>query len=124
MLVLAAKTTMINRVNEVYNDDLAIKFTLVPAPTPKLNLDTDAEATGPDGPCGASACFTARPARRRAAAPPWTRNNFVLGQLVGADTFDIGHIGLGVNGGGIAGLGVVGGTNKADGCTGLPDADR
>ena len=42
-------------------------------------------------------------------------HQFVLGQLVGADTFDIGHIGLGVNGGGIAGLGVVGGANKADG---------
>ncbi len=48
----------------------------------------------------------------------------MLGQLVGADTFDIGHIGFGVNGGGIAGLSVVGGTNKASGCTGLPDTDR
>ena len=48
------------------------------------------------------------------------RNNFALGQLVGADNFDIGHIGLGVNGGGVAGLGVVGGASKARGCTGLP----
>ena len=44
----------------------------------------------------------------------------MLGQLIGADNFDIGHIGLGVNGGGIAGLGVVGGASKARGCTGLP----
>ena len=49
-----------------------------------------------------------------------TRNRIVIGQLVGAANYDIGHIGLGVPGGGIAGLGVIGGNNKAQGCTGLP----
>ena len=44
--VLAAKTSLINRVNEVYNDDLAIKFMLVAGTDTQLNLDTEAEATG------------------------------------------------------------------------------
>ena len=49
-----------------------------------------------------------------------TRNRIVIGQLIGASNYDIGHIGLGANGGGVAGLGVVGGDSKAQGCTGLP----
>ena len=43
----------------------------------------------------------------------------MIGLLVGANDFDIGHIGLGAGGGGIASLGVVGGGFKAQGCTGL-----
>ena len=49
------------------------------------------------------------------------RNRIVLGQLVGASNYDVGHIGLGVNGGGIAYLGVVGWDYKGGGCTGLPE---
>ncbi|MGZ4447221.1 MAG: M12 family metallo-peptidase [Nocardioides sp.] len=126
--VLAEKATLINRVDQVYNDDLAIRFVLIDA-TDRLNLDTKAKATAPHGPCGASACFdpaafypdgTAGDTPDGCTGALLTRNEFVLGQLVGADSFDVGHIGLGVNGGGIAGLGVVGGASKADGCTGLP----
>ena len=36
---------------------------------------------------------------------------------------DIGHIGVGAGGGGIASLGVVGLAAKAQGCTGLPNPD-
>ena len=54
--VLAEKVTLINRVNEIYNDDLATELRLVNA-TDKLNLDTDAKATGADGPCGVAPCF-------------------------------------------------------------------
>ena len=127
--VFAAKTTLINRVNQVYNDDLAIRFVLIEGTDTKLNLDTDAKAITPNGPCGASACYSSDTfyADGSEGDTPdgcdgtlLTRNAWVLGQLVGADTFDIGHIGLGVNGGGIAGLGVVGGDSKAKGCTGLP----
>ncbi len=50
-----------------------------------------------------------------------TRNRTVLGLLVGASAFDVGHIGVGADGGGIASLGSVGGSNKAQGCTGLPN---
>ena len=44
----------------------------------------------------------------------------MIGQIIGARNYDIGHIALGVNGGGIAALGVVGGRFKAQGCTGVP----
>ena len=47
--VLAEKVTLINRVNQIYNDDLAITMRLV-NDTDKLNLDTTAKAPEPDGP--------------------------------------------------------------------------
>ncbi|WP_309648044.1 M12 family metallo-peptidase [Nocardioides sp.] len=121
--VLAAKNTLINRVNQVYNDDLAITFQLIEQ-TPALNLDTLVKATGVNGPCGNSGCYDPAdidPETGGCTGALLTRTEFVLGQIVGADSFDIGHIGLGINGGGIAGLGVVGGASKASGCTGLPD---
>ena len=123
--VLSEKVTLINRVNQIYNDDMAIKMVLVDA-TDSLNLDTRAKATGPNGPCGAHACFdAATPISDSQLAycdvPGLDRNRTVLGQLVGASNYDVGHLALGVNGGGIAFLGVVGRDFKAAGCTGLPD---
>ncbi|WP_122817425.1 M12 family metallo-peptidase [Nocardioides pantholopis] len=125
--VTAAKVTLINRVNQVYNDDLAIKLVLVDN-TDRLSLATAAEATGPNGPCGAHPCFT-----DDLEAPGYVegqiaycdvgtlvRTQTVLGQLVGAGNYDVGHLALGTNGGGIAGLGVVGGIEKGQGCTGIP----
>jgi hypothetical protein len=50
-----------------------------------------------------------------------TRNRLVIGQLVGASSYDVGHIILGRPGGGIASLNSVGGNAKAQGCTGLPN---
>jgi hypothetical protein len=115
--VLAEKVTLINRVNEVYNDDLAIRLVLI-NDTDKLNLDTAAEATGTNGPCGGQACFTAGQLAS-CGGGSLNANRIVLGQLIGADNYDIGHLGLGVNGGGVAQQGV-GANNKANGCTGLP----
>jgi hypothetical protein len=116
--VTAAKVTLINRVTQVYEDETAIRLVLI-NDTDKTNLNTAAQATGANGPCGAAPCFTAAQLASCGGAT-LTRNQLVLGQLVGASNYDIGHIGLGVNGGGIAGLGVVGGSSKARGCTGLP----
>jgi len=116
--VLAAKVTLINRVTQVYEDETSIRLTLI-NDTDKLNLDTAAKMTGTNGPCGGAACFTASQAAG-CDSPTLTRNRQVVGLLVGASNFDIGHIGLGLNGGGIAALGVVGGNNKAQGCTGIP----
>ncbi len=125
--VLAEKVTLMARVNQVYNDDLAINLVLVDA-TESLNFDTAAKATEKDGPCGHAACWTVD-----LDSPDYVegqlgycdvgtlqRNQTVLGQLVGASNYDIGHVALGTNGGGIAGLGVVGSVEKAMGCTGIP----
>jgi hypothetical protein len=119
MGVFIEKTALINRVNEVYNDDLAVKFVMVAGTDTLLNFSAT-EETGANGPCGANACFSASQLAS-CGGDTLDRNEFVLGQVIGAENYDIGHIGLGKNGGGIAGLGVVGGPFKADGCTGLPN---
>src|SRR4051812_8452758 len=120
--VTAAKVTLMNRVDQVYEDETAIRMVLI-NDTDKINLNTPALATGANGPCGEAPCFT--PAQLEAcgssgAANTLARNRVVLGQIIGAANYDIGHIGLGVDGGGVAALGVVGGSNKGQGCTGLP----
>ena len=129
--VTAEKVTLMTRVNQIYNDDLAINMVLVDG-TDDLNLDTVAEASGPDGPCGAHPCFD--PASGDPDTPEYVpgqldycdvpglvRTQTVLGQIIGASHYDIGHLMLGVDGGGIAGLGVVGSIEKGMGCTGLSD---
>jgi hypothetical protein len=116
--VTAAKVTLINRVTQIYEEETAIRLVLIDA-TEALNLDTAAKMTGANGPCGAAACFTASQAST-CSSGTLTRNRVVAGLLAGASNFDIGHIGLGLDGGGIASLGVVGGTSKAQGCTGIP----
>lgn len=118
--VLAAKTVLMDRVNQIYSYDLAIKMVLVDG-TDKMNFNTTAEMSGANGPCGSSACFTtSQTANACNDTSTLTRNRYVVGQLIGASNFDIGHIGFGLNGGGVASLGVVGGLGKAQGCTGLP----
>jgi len=131
--VLAEKVTLINRVNQIYNDDLATELRLV-NDTDKLNLDTAAKATEPDGPCGAAPCFDVEdlgnPTTPADDLPgdldfcsilTLSQNRTVLGQLIGASNYDVGHIALGNDGGGVAYLGVVGGPYKGGGCTGLPE---
>ncbi|MEV4315822.1 M12 family metallo-peptidase [Actinocrispum sp. NPDC049592] len=116
--VTAAKVTLINRVTQIYEDETAIRLVLI-NDTDKTNLNTPELASLPNGPCGAAPCY--KPEELQFCdIPTLYATGVVLGQLVGADKYDIGHLGLGVNGGGIAGLGVVGGTEKAVGCTGLP----
>ena len=105
--------------DQIYEDETSIRLALI-ANNDLLNLNTDAEMTGANGPCGGAPCFTTaqatdctgstltrnrhvhRPARRRRAAS-------TSGTSRSAST-----------GGGIASLGVVGGNSKAQGCTGLP----
>ena len=59
---------------------------------------------------------------RSAPGRRWSATSTVIGQIIGAGNYDIGHIALGVNGGGIAALGVVGGRHKARGLHRRPDA--
>ena len=116
--VTPAKVTLMNRVDQIYEDETAIRMVLINN-LDKVNLDTDALATGANGPCGSAACFTTAQLST-CGSGTLSRNRIVLGQIIGASNYDIGHIGLGKNGGGVASLGVVGGNNKAQGCTGLP----
>jgi hypothetical protein len=129
--VLAEKATLISRVNQIYGQDLAISLQLINE-TDDLNFDTAAKATGPDGPCGGEPCFRTSiypdgdPADDYGdldfcSGETLARNRLVLGQVIGAENYDIGHIALGNNGGGVAYLGVVGADYKGGGCTGLPE---
>lgn len=117
--VTPAKVALINRVTQVYEDETSIRLVLI-ADTDKLNLDTAALATGANGPCGATACYTAATLGSCGSGQGLSRNRVVIGMIVGASNYDVGHLALGVNGGGVAGLGVVGGASKASGCTGIP----
>ena len=116
--VTAAKVTLVNRITQVYEDETSIRLTLVNG-TDLLNLDTAAQMTGANGPCGGAACFTTTQASG-CSSSTLTRNRQVVGLLIGASNYDVGHIGFGLNGGGLASLGVVGGSAKAQGCTGVP----
>jgi len=114
--VTAAKVALMNRVDQVYEQDISIRMQLI-ADNDLLNLNTWAMATGPNGPCGAAACFTQS---QVTGCSSTTRARFVIGQIIGASNYDIGHLALGQPGGGVANLGVVGRSNKAGGCTGIP----
>lgn len=115
--VTAAKVALMNRVNQIYEDETSIRLLLI-AETDQLNLDTPEKMTGPNGPCGTAPCFT-QAQSISCSGSTLNANRIALGQLVGASKYDIGHIVLGNPGGGVAGLGVVGGNLKGRGCTGL-----
>ncbi|GAB3254358.1 hypothetical protein GCM10027448_21400 [Nocardioides dilutus] len=109
--VLAAKTTLMNRVNQIYNDDLAIKMVFVDNTDLLLNLNNAAReaAVGLAG-VGLTGCLP----------NAIVQNQVAVDTLIGPLNYDIGHIALGVDGGGVAFLGVVGQQGqKAGGCTGL-----
>ena len=114
--VTAAKVALINRVDQVYHDDMSITMQLI-ANNDLLNLNDWASAIGPNGPCGMAACFAQS---NVTGCSSLARNRIVAGQIVGAGAFDIGHLALGAPGGGVANLGVVGRAAKAQGCTGIP----
>ena len=117
--VTAAKVTLMNRVDQIYEDetgDPAGPDRRQRQAQPQHRRGHDASRTAR---AARRACFT--PAQPRAArGGTLTRNRIVIGQIIGAGNYDIGHIMLGLNGGGVASLGVVGGNGKAQGCTGLP----
>ena len=115
----AAKVVLVNRLNQIYEQDLAIRLLLV-AGNDQLNLDTAAVATGTNGPCGAAACYTTRSCRpataRRSSAPtPSPAGSWAPGATT-SPTWSW-H----ADGGGLAGLGVVGTPFKGGACTARPN---
>ena len=115
--VTPAKVALMNRVTQIYEDETSIRMVLI-ANNDLLNLDTAPQFSGINGPCGGTACYPT--ASVNCSSAVLTRTRQVIGLLVGASSFDVGHIGVGAGGGGIASLGVVGRDAKAQGCTGLP----
>ena len=111
----AAKVTLMNRIDQIYEDEEDIRMVLV-ANNDLLNLDTYQQAIAPNGPCGAAGCFTLS----QVSSCSTSRQNIVISQIIGAQNFDIGHLAMGVPGGGVANLGVPGRANKSGGCTGIP----
>ncbi|MEJ7892950.1 MAG: reprolysin-like metallopeptidase [Solirubrobacteraceae bacterium] len=106
-LVEAAKASLMNRVNQLYNDDLAIRMVLI-ADDFKLNFKTEAEYTAAGFTPGAC------------SGTLLTENQTVIDRIIGDANYDIGHIVKRSGGGGIASLGSVGRTGrKARGCTGV-----
>ena len=111
---LAAEVLIMNRVNGVYERDVAIHMNIV-ANNDLITFAGDNTRCG--GPC-------------TSANDPYTNNNgsTMLSQnttalnaagSIGSANYDIGHV-FSTGGGGIAGLGVVCGGSKAWGVTGLP----
>jgi hypothetical protein len=114
--VTAAKATLVNRIAQVYEDETAIRL-LLANDSDRTNLNTEELATGPNGPCGAAPCF--RPEElEQCVTGTLGHNATVLGLLIGASNYEIGHVALGVRGGGGAVPGV-GTAHKAAGCTGI-----
>lgn len=98
---LAAITTTINRVNQVYMRDLSIKYQLIP------NNDTLIFVNGSTDP------FT-----NTDAGAMIQENPTVINQRVGSANYDIGHV-VATGGAGLAGLGVTCSNGKARGVTGI-----
>ena len=118
--VLEEKVALVQRVDQIYAEDLNVHLQLV-AGTDRLDLATEADALGADGPCGAQACFTTTQLAECSTAT-LSANQRVVDAILGPASYDVGHLVLGTDGGGIASLGVVGSDrSQARGCTGLSD---
>jgi hypothetical protein len=99
-LAQAAQVTTMNRVNGIYERDMAI--TMVIIPNNDLLIYTNA-STDP---------FT-----NGTPNSMITQNQTAVNNAIGSSNYDIGHV-FGTNSGGLAGLGVVCGSQKARGVTG------
>lgn len=111
---LAAQVLIMNRVNGVYERDLAIRMVIVA----NNNLLIYA---GDNMNCGGAACTSANdPYSNSSGGAMLSQNQTNINQVIGSANYDIGHV-FSTGGGGVAFLGVPCGGSKAGGVTGLPN---
>ncbi|MCW8875722.1 MAG: M12 family metallo-peptidase [Kangiellaceae bacterium] len=97
---LAAVVTAINRVNQVYQTDLAVKLVLVNDNDKLIYTDATSDPYSNND-------------------EDLDKNTANINKEIGADNYDIGHVFV-TSGGGVAGFEVVCGQGKGDGLTGSP----
>jgi len=110
---LAAMVLIMNRVNGVYERDLAIRMVMIA----NNNLIVYAS----DQLCGGVACTNANdPYTDNDGVTMLSQNQTNTNTVIGAANYDIGHV-FSTGGGGVASLAVPCGASKAQGVTGLPN---
>lgn len=99
---LAAIVSLVNRVSGVYENDFSVRLVLVANETSVIytNAATD-------------------PYNNTASSAQLTTNTNNLNSVIGSANYDVGHLVTTDPGGGIAGLGVICGSSKGSGATGL-----
>ena len=107
---LAAEVLIMNRVNGVYEREVAIHYNIIG----NNNLITYA---ADNLSCGGPCTTTNDPYTNNDGATMLDENNANINAVIGAANYDIGHV-FSTGGGGIAELNVVCGANKAGGVTG------
>jgi hypothetical protein len=111
---LAAKVLIMNRVNGVYERDVAIRMVMI------ANNDVITYA-GDNLSCGGVACTSANdPYTNSNGSTMLGQNTTNLNAVITAANYDIGHV-FSTGGGGVATLNGPCGGNKARGVTGLPN---
>ncbi len=99
--VLAAIVTTVNRINTVYEIDLAVRLILVADNDQLVFLDAAND-----------------PFENNSAGGMLNQNPNTINSIIGSDNYDIGHV-FATGGAGLAGLGVVCSNGKARGTTGV-----
>ena len=110
---LAAQVLIMNRVNGVYERDVAIHMNIIA----NNNLIVFA---GDSGNCSGACTSANDPYTDSDGAAMLSQNQSTVDTRIGSGNYDIGHV-FSTGGGGIAALGVPCGGSKAQGVTGLPN---